>query len=378
MKVVHVCLSCFYIDGFSYQENEIVRQHINEGHDVTVIASTENYKDNQLTYVKPSTYIGNEGAKVIRLAYRKFLPHKIMKKLRLHHSVYETLEAEYPDVVMFHGLCGWELLTVSKYCTNNPSTIFYVDSHEDFNNSARNFISKNVLHKLYYKRIIKACLSKIPKILCVSLDTVEFVANFYDVPRNKLEFFPLGGEVFGDLEYNARRNSCRKSLGVDDDTILLLQTGKFSKRKKLLESLKAFNQLNCSSIRFVLAGIVDDEIFPEVNRLIKGNENIEFLGWKDSNEVRDLLCAADLYLQPGTQSATMQMSLCARCPVILDDVLSHQPFVDRNGWLINNENDLFQAIKSLDIETLKDMSEKSHEIAKKQLDYKELSARVLR
>lgn len=378
MKVVHVCLSCFYIDGFSYQENEIVRQHINEGHDVTVLASTETYKDNQLTYVEPSTYTGAEGSKVIRLGYRKFLPHNIMKKLRIHHSVYQTLESEAPDVVMFHGLCGWELLNVSKYCSNNPSTIFYVDSHEDFNNSARGFISKYVLHKLYYKQIVKACLSKIPKILCISLDTIEFVANFYAVPRNKLEFFPLGGEVFDDLEYNTRRNSCRKRLGIGDDTILLLQSGKFSKRKKLVESLKAFNQLDSTNIRFVLAGIVDDEIDLEVNRLIKDNNNIEFLGWKDANEVRDLLCAADLYLQPGTQSATMQMSLCARCPVVLDDVLSHQPFIDGNGWLINNENDLFDAIESLDIKTLKIMSKKSYEIAKKQLDYKELSARVLR
>ena len=378
MKVVHVCLSCFYIDGFSYQENEIVRQHINEGHDVTVIASTENYKDNQLTYVEPSTYTGNEGAKVIRLAYRKFLPHKIMKKLRLHHSVYKTLEAEAPDVVMFHGLCGWELLTVSKYCANNPNTIFYVDSHEDFNNSARSFISKHVLHKLYYKQIIKACLSKIPKILCISLDTVEFVATFYGVPRDKLEFFPLGGEVFDDITYNTRRESCRETLGIDDNSILFLQSGKFSKRKKLLESLRAFNQLSFSNVKFVLAGIVDDEINTEVTNLINDNDNIEFLGWKDANEIRDLLCAADLYLQPGTQSATMQMSLCARCPVILDDVLSHQPFIDGNGWLINDESELLEAMKSIDFETLKYMSKKSFEIAKKQLDYKELSARVLR
>ena len=41
MKIAHICLSCFYIDGFSYQENELVRQNVSDGHDVLVITSTE-------------------------------------------------------------------------------------------------------------------------------------------------------------------------------------------------------------------------------------------------------------------------------------------------------------------------------------------------
>jgi hypothetical protein len=43
MKIVHMCLSCFYIDGYFYQENEIIRQNVDDGHDVVVIASTESY-----------------------------------------------------------------------------------------------------------------------------------------------------------------------------------------------------------------------------------------------------------------------------------------------------------------------------------------------
>ena len=81
LKVAHLCLSCFYIDGYGYQENELVRQHLADGHDVFVIASTENYgPDGKITYVEPSTYVGSEGAPVTRLAYRKVLPHALMKK----------------------------------------------------------------------------------------------------------------------------------------------------------------------------------------------------------------------------------------------------------------------------------------------------------
>ena len=115
-----ICLSCFYIDGFGYQENELIRQHVSDGHDVFVIASTETFgRDGKLTYVEPSAYRGAEGAPVTRLAYRTFLPHALMKKLRMHRGVYALLCEMKPDAILFHGLCGWELHAVARYKREN-------------------------------------------------------------------------------------------------------------------------------------------------------------------------------------------------------------------------------------------------------------------
>lgn len=380
MKVVHLCLSCFYIDGFSYQENEIVKQHVKDGHEVTVIASTETYESGQkLSYLTPSTYLGTDGAKVIRLPYRKLLPHGIMKKLRMYTGVLKRLKEERPDVIMCHGLCTWELLTVSQYCKDSPEVSFYADSHADFNNSAQNFISKYLLHSLYYKLIVKRCLPRIKSVLCISLEVLEFAAEVYNIPRDKLEFFPLGGEIFPDDEYNERRERYRTKLNLNTSDILFVQTGKFGQRKKLVESLSAFTKLRAKNIHFVLVGTIGEDIEEFARPLIEGDERIHFLGWKNSQEIRDLLCAADLYVQPGTQSATMQMSLCARCPVILDDVLSHQPFVSENGWLISNQEELESVLFKISEgdAPLMEMSKKSHVIAKELLDYSEISKRVL-
>ena len=64
----HICLSCFYIDGFSYQENELVRQNVSDGHDVLVIASTETINpDGKIQFLDPGRYAGFDGADVIRL-----------------------------------------------------------------------------------------------------------------------------------------------------------------------------------------------------------------------------------------------------------------------------------------------------------------------
>ena len=92
----------------------------------------------------------------------------------------------------------------------------------------------------------------------------------------------------------------------------------------------------------------------------------------------DYLCAADVYLQPGSQSAIMQNALCQRCAVILDDVPSHRPFVNGNGWLLNENLSLIDVLENIseNPHQLLHMSEISLAIAQDLLDYKKLAARL--
>lgn len=380
MRIAHVCLSCFYVDGFAYQENELVKQHVKDGHEVTVIASTESFgEDRRLTYVEPSTYMGRDGAQVIRLPYRGFLPDKLMRKLRMHPGVLPLLQRIRPDVILFHGLCGWELHAVARYKKENPDVRLYVDSHEDAYNSARGFVSKYFLHRLYYAWIVARCRSYFEKILCVSLETMDFVREMYRVPAAQLEFYPLGGRVFDDKEYLARRERGRRDAGVAPEQVLLLQTGKMGARKKLIESLHAFVRTPGEHLRLVLAGSIDEELRDQAEAIIASDARICFLGWRMSEALADLLCAADVYVQPGTQSATMQMALCARCPVILDDVPSHGPYVDGNGWLLRRAGDLEAAFGQVasNPQRLGRMASRSLAIASKLLDYRALARRLL-
>lgn len=379
MKIIHCCLSCFYIDGFAYQENELVSTHVSEGHDVLVIASTETYgPDKRIAYLDPCTYIGSDGAKVIRLPYKKVAPQVIMRKLRIHSGFYTLLEKEKPDVIIFHGLCGWELNTVVRYKKAHPAVKLYADSHEDFNNSARTFLSKFILHGLYYRLIINRCTSIIDRILCVSVDTISFVRDFYGVPDKMIEFFPLGGKVFNDDEYFEARLKTRELMKVKSDEIVFIQSGKIDGSKKLIESLRAFRKIEGLRFQFHIVGHLDDSIAEEVHELIRSDSRIHFWGWKSSNDLRMMLCAADIYVQPGTQSATMQMSLCCRCVVIVDDVPSHKPYINDNGWLVGNSlaiDDAFHMAAESAFH-LPLMSQNSAHVAARLLDYKILAARI--
>lgn len=378
MKIAHICLSCFYIDGRSYQENELVRQHISDGHEVFVIASTETHDENgEMAYLDPCTYVGQEGCRVIRLPYRGW-PPAVARKLRIHSGVYRILADFQPDAILFHGACGWEVITVARYVRDNPGTIFYIDSHEDWNNSARNWFSRELLHKIYYRYCLSRSLDVVRSILCVSMEIMDFVKNVYKIPQSRLEYFPLGGYPVPLEEYHLRRSRARSSLGFSEDSVVFIQSGKQTVRKKLGDSLRAFLKYKPVNSKFIIVGTLHPEIAEESNNLIESDPDIIFLGWKNVEDLTDLLCGADVYLQPGTQSVTMQHSLCCHCAVILDHTPAHYFYVHENGWLINDELTLEKIFNGIENSDLSSMKNNSYEFAKLNLSYKTLSRRVLK
>lgn len=378
MRIAHLCLSNFYIDGFGYQENELVREHVAAGHDVLVIASTETIRDGKPVWVDPCEYTGTDGARVVRLPYRSWLPHKIMRKLRLNEGVHARLEQFGPEAILFHGTCGWEVRTAARYARAHPDTLFYIDSHEDAYNSARNFVSREFLHRRYYGPVLRSVLADVRKILCVSTETMDFVEQMYAVPRERLEFYPLGGHPLDDENYWRLRQEYRASLGIGNDQIAIVQSGKQTRRKKLLESLTALRATPDEQLRLFIAGVLHDDIRAEAEAMIAADSRVTFLGWQPREELSGLLCAADVYLQPGTQSATMQHSLSCRCAVILDDVPSHRIYRRDNGWFLGREHELARIFAALPQADLPAMQAKSYELARAILDYRVLAERVLR
>ncbi|MEG1201499.1 MAG: glycosyltransferase family 4 protein [Comamonas sp.] len=382
MKIIHCCLSNFYIDGFNYQENMLVREHVRAGHEVLVLASTENYDaQGQLSYSTPGRYSGSDGAEVLRLPYRRLGPHALMKKIRAYPSVYKQLYAAKPDVIMFHGACAWEILTMLRYKKKNPSVKLYIDSHEDFNNSARGFISKNILHRLFYRAIFKKSIPYVEKVLCISTETMDFIGGFYGCPNDKIEYFPLGGKIFDDAVHEENRTNVRVKYGIQADALVFLQSGKFDKKKRLVEALEAFQKLpRVEKIQYLIAGVLQDDVKAEVEALLVKDDRINFLGWKNAEELMQLLCAADVYVQPGSQSATLQNSICCRCAVMVDDVPSHHPFVKGNGWMVHDTEALAQAFNSaihaFQEGQLQEMRSQSLSIARQLLDYEKMAQRL--
>lgn len=379
MKIVHCCLSNFYIDNYNYQENALPRQNKLDGHDVSIIASTETYINNtDFGYVEPSQYVSEDGILVRRIPYRKIPIHFIRRKVRSYRGVYQLLEWENPDVILFHGIPAWELKNIAKYKVAHPEIKLYVDSHADLNNSARNFLSKNILHKLFYKSIVKSAYPYIDKIFYISYETKDFLTAIYNIPEDKLEFYPLGGTIMGDKEYHAKRNRIRKELDILNDDILFVHSGKLDKLKRTEDILRALFKVSSERLRMVIVGSIPEDMKPVLEPFIEADKRVNYVGWKTADELVEYLCAADVYVQPGGQSATMQNAICCGCAVMIYPHKSHKPYLQGNGYYVKSIEDMKRVFQEIDNNpsVLKNMSDNSMKIARELLDYKKLAARL--
>jgi len=380
MKILHCCLSCFYIDDYNYQENILPRIHKQNGNDVLIIASTETYIDNQrLGYVKPKAYLTNDNIVIHRIPYKKYFPRFLMKKIRDYRGTLKIIEAFKPDIIMFHGVPAFELLKIAKYKKEHRNVKLYVDSHEDKNNSGTNFFSKYFFHKLFYRWIVSKSIKFIDKILYLSAESKDFLIDFYKIPERILEFYPLGGIVIDRATKSAQREEIRSLLGISPDDILFCHSGKMDEKKKTIEIIKNFVKTSNNKFKLIIIGTFTSDVSSNVMPLIQSDKRVQFLGWKKSEELLKYIAGSDLYLQPGGQSATMQNALCVGTPVLFENVKSHQFYMRGNAFAINHSDEMANIFEEINRNPsiLKKMSEKSFAFAEEFLDYEKLAHRLL-
>lgn len=380
MKILHCCLACFYIDNYNYQENLLSIEHKKLGHDVKILASTETFIDNiNIGYTKPGTYISKEGIPITRIEYAKIFSHKVMTKVRAYMGISEFLEDFKPDIIFIHGLQSYGTLNIIEYKKSNPQVKVFADSHEDKHNSATNFVSKNVLHKLFYKRIIRKALPYIEKILCLSYESIDFMNEIYNIPTEHLELYPLGGTIFEENIRKKKREKIREILKLDDSDILLVHSGKMSMSKKTDTILKALSKVKDKRLKLILIGSIEEEYLKELNPMINDDDRIKYLGWKNGDELIDYLHASDIYLQPGTQSATMQNAACSSTAIAIYPYESHKKLIGDKAFYIENENDIVKLLESVikDRGILNIKKKELFLLAQTKLDYKVLAEKVL-
>lgn len=372
MRILHLMLSCFYIDNAAYQENIIPQINKRDGHEVEIIASTEIFvENNNLGLTHPSIYINADGIKVTRLPYKKILGNFISKKIRTYTNLYEKIEDFEPDVIFFHGAAAWALNTVARYKKNNPRVRLYVDSHEDENNSARNFISSILLYDCFYSPILRKNIKYIDKLFYITKETYNFIKKKYRIKDEKLHFLPLGGIIPDTKVRLQKRKLIREKYGLSDNDILCIHSGKLDKLKRTIETVKGFS--NCHSNRFKLfiIGSTSEDIKTELDKLIQKDRRIEFLGWKKQVELQNFLMAADLYIQLGTQSVTMQQAICNGCVVAVYPYESHTFMLTGNAYYIQTSQDITDILQNIDnnIEEFKNKRKESFNFAQTKLDY---------
>lgn len=318
MKIVHLCLGAFYPDHYSYQENMLPKFHKSLGYDVEVIASQESFDENGNTcYIdKIGNYQNEYDIRVNRLAYS--FPKKLNHKLKHYRGVYEGLVSADPDILFIHNCQFTSINEVIKYIKKNPELVVYVDNHVDFSNSARNWLSKNLLHKGLWRSCATKINPYVKKFYGVLPARVDFLVNIYGLPKDKVELLVMGvddEQVSRVMAENARQK-IREEYHIDNDDFLVMTGGKIdSFKKQTLLLMEAISKINNKNVRLIVFGSVTPELKEQVLGLCDGII-VQYVGWIQSDKSYDYFAAADLVVFPGRHSVFWEQVAGMGIPMI--------------------------------------------------------------
>ncbi|MDQ0067556.1 glycosyltransferase family 4 protein [Chryseobacterium lathyri] len=319
MKIVHLCLSSFYIDDYSYQENMLPKYHTLQGHDVTVLASmvTFNSKGQQDFLTEESTKICKDNYKVIRIDYKKPF-YKFSRFLRIYKDLNKYLYEEKPDLLFIHDYSFLDITVVLKYLKNNKNVKVYVDCHTDYINSAKTWLSKNIFHHIIWRYYGKVLSPYVTKFYGVTPLRCDFLRDAYRISLEKTELLEMGIDdvVFEQKmkENTGERLRSKYNLGND---FVIVTGGKIDYLKNIHLVMEAFNQVNkeIPNIKLIVFGTVNPEINDLFEKLLKeSNGGIIFVNWLSAEDILDYFILADLIMFPGTHSVLWEQAVGSGTP----------------------------------------------------------------
>lgn len=384
LKIVHVCIGAFYPDGYSYQENMLPRFHKKLGHDVYVIAGLDVFDENGKTIWldKGKKYIGDYGVPVIRLDFKGI--RSLARKFKNYKNLFDTLKSIEPDIIFVHNCQFICINQVVKYLKAHPEVRCYVDNHADFSNSATNWISRNILHGIVWKRCAKLIAPFTRKFYGVLPARVDFLVNVYGLPREQCELLVMGADddLVEACSLNSNKIRIREKYGIKETDLLIVTGGKINHyRPETITLLKAVCDINLPNVKLLFFGNVDDEYINEFNTLSK-NPHIINVGWISSRETYDFFHASDLVVFPGLHSVMWEQAVAQGKPCLFRDIDGFH-HVDLGGNAAFMSDLSIEGIKYSilsvinDIDHLKHMTCIAEDKGKKTFSYKNIALRCI-
>ena len=314
-----------YIENLEYQENLLVKYYRKYGHEVTVITSTYDnvfdYYNDKHDNSTPAKSYEDYGAKIIKLPFK----FNILGKIKRYTDITKIVEDFQPDLLYVHDIMP-NMFEMLAYKKRNPHVKMIMDYHCDYSNSANNWLSLNVLHKIIRKyRYMDPIKKHISRFYPIVPGSTKFLNEVYGIPLDEMEVLPLGADVdlVAEIKQNNKRKELRENLNIPQDHKVIFSGGKFTPAKKTDLLLEAFLEINRPDLHLIIVGDADEKNLLYKNKLVdlsSNNPNIHWVGWQNNRGVYEHLIASDLAVFPASQSIVWQQALAAHLPLIVGDV----------------------------------------------------------
>lgn len=370
MRILFLCTGNEFTSDMKYKENYLIQAAI-ENHDkVWVIAGTNTYVDGKKTYVQQGIY-KEKGYSILRLENKRFINRKLSDKLRCTPNLKKHILKIKPDVLFYNCPQIWNVNDLKEVHGYLPNCLVIWDFTTWYGNSGRNWISLNILHKGIYRYWLEKNERYVDNIIYICNDTKKFIEEVYHLTK-KLELMTLPAKVIEVEERKRRGQYIKRRYDIKEGQVVFCHSGKMDKIKKSLELIRIFSQITYQEFRFLIVGKFSEEITSEAMEIIYNDPRITFIPFVPAEELTDILCATDVYVQPASVSQTAETAICCGCPIIFENNTINSEIYNGNGFLIDNLSDIPKILenihnKNINLDTLQQLS---YKMAKEKMDYK--------
>ena len=176
-----------------------------------------------------------------------------------------------------------------------------MDNHSDFSNSANNWVSKNIQHKIIWKHYAQMINPYVKRFYGVLPARVDFLVNMYGLPKEKVELLVMG--VDDEYVKQAERAGIgiREQYGIAGDDFLIINGGKIDRWKpQTLFLMEAVNRISDPKVKLIVFGSVTEELRQKV--LERCSDRVQYIGWVQSADSYKYFAAGNLAVFPGRHS----------------------------------------------------------------------------
>ena len=384
-RILHVCLACFYYDKMSYQENMLVKKHIEFGHKVSVVSFCNDMVDGKMIVRKPGLYYGQFGEPIYRLETKKskgINRLNVFSRLSNYHiGLNDILNKIKPNIIFVHGPQTKNVYEIIKYKKNHPQVIVFADNHADEINSKRgnkhlHYLLKNLVYGKYARD-----LSKIVKTFWGTTPArCDFLIKKYHVKKEIVGFLPTGVDET-KLTSQGKQNGrfLLNNYNVSDQDFVIVSGGKFDEYKNIIPLVDSYEKLKKEKHNVVLVffGTLDKKYYDYIQ-----NKKIIYLGWLDGVSIINVLMNSDLSVFIGGHSTMWEESVAIGLPGIFMRYtgFEHINFNKNVIFIEHNEtNTIYSVLNSLLINKDKYLELKNNASSdkRKQFFYSEIAKKAI-
>ena len=321
IKILHLCLCAPVTDGWAYQDNLLPKYHKFMGFDVTIVTSKWFWNSvGKLKIYDREEYENEDGVKIIRLPMKG--NENFNNRFKRFQNLDVTLETVSPDILFIHGCQFLDMDCIAGYLKKHPNVRVYVDNHADFGNSAKNWFSRIILHKIIWRHCAHKIEPYTTKFYGVLPARVDFLKDVYKLPPEKCELLVLGAddEIVKKVKTMNCRKIVREEYAIGEDDVLVVTGGKINRsRPEVLNLMEAVISLDNSKIKLLVFGNVEEKYKEKFDKLCE-SDKIIYVGWLKSADTYNYFEAADLVVFPGLHSVMWEQAVAQGKACVFRDI----------------------------------------------------------